>query len=125
MTHKQSLSRRLILQAGAATAALGAPGLLLAQPKPVKVGLLHPVSGALAYSGGQSRLGGMMAIDEINAAGGIKSMGGAKLEAMLGDEFGGNGGFVAFHRIFLKECGRHFIRDSRVRGVHPRFISRM
>ena len=57
MTHKQSLSRRLILQAGAATAALGAPGLLLAQPKPVKVGLLHPVSGALAYSGGQGRIG--------------------------------------------------------------------
>ena len=85
MSSTHSASRRLILQAGAATAVLGAPGLLLAQPKPVKVGLLHPVSGALAYSGGQSRLGGMMAIDEINAAGGIKSMGGAKLEAMLGD----------------------------------------
>ncbi|MBC7706084.1 MAG: ABC transporter substrate-binding protein, partial [Rhodoferax sp.] len=68
-----------------ASAVLGAPGLLLAQPKPVKIGLLHPVSGALAYSGGQSRLGGQMAIDEINAAGGIKAMGGTKLEALLGD----------------------------------------
>ena len=85
MSSTHPVSRRLILQASAATAVLGAPGLLLAQPKPVKVGLLHPVSGALAYSGGQSRLGGVMAIDEINAAGGIKSMGGAKLEAMLGD----------------------------------------
>ena len=85
MNTTHPVSRRLILQASAATAVLGAPGLLLAQPKPVKVGLLHPVSGALAYSGGQSRLGGTMAIDEINAAGGIKSMGGAKLEAMLGD----------------------------------------
>ena len=28
------LSRRLILQAGAASAVLGAPGMLLAQPKP-------------------------------------------------------------------------------------------
>ena len=73
ITH--SLSRRLILQAGAASAVLGAPGLLLAQPKPVKVGLVHPVSGFLAYSGGQSRMGAQMAIDEINAAGGIKSMG--------------------------------------------------
>ena len=71
MSSTHSASRRLILQASAATAVLGAPGLLLAQPKPVKVGLLHPVSGALAYSGGQSRLGGVMAIDEINAAGGI------------------------------------------------------
>ena len=78
-------SRRLILQAGAASAVLGAPGFLLAQPAPVKVGLIHPVSGGLAYSGGQSRMGAQMAIDEVNAAGGIKSMGGAKLEALLGD----------------------------------------
>ncbi|MEO8857060.1 MAG: ABC transporter substrate-binding protein [Burkholderiaceae bacterium] len=85
MNSVRHLSRRSILQAGAASAVLGAPGLLLAQTKPIKVGLLHPVSGALAYSGGQSRLGGMMAIDEINAAGGIKSMGGTKLEALLGD----------------------------------------
>ena len=85
MSADAGLSRRLILQAGAASAAIGAPGLLLAQPKPIKVGLLHPVSGALAYSGGQSRLGGVMAIEEINAAGGIKALGGAKLEALLGD----------------------------------------
>ena len=85
MTSNRLLSRRLILQAGAASTVLGAPGLLLAQPKPVKIGLLHPVSGALAYSGGQSRMGAVMAIDEINAAGGIKSMGGTKLEAALGD----------------------------------------
>jgi len=85
MTTNAKLTRRLILQAGAASAALGAPGLLLAQPKPVRIGLLHPVSGALSYSGAQSRMGAMMAIDEINAAGGIKSMGGTKLEGVLGD----------------------------------------
>ncbi len=85
MTSNAALSRRLILQAGAATAALGAPGLLLAQPKPIKIGLIHPVTGGLAYSGGQSRMGAQMAIDEINAAGGIRAMGGAKLEAALGD----------------------------------------
>lgn len=85
MTTTHPLSRRLILQAGAASAVLGAPGILLAQPKPVKVGLVHPVSGFLAYSGGQSRMGALMAIDEVNAAGGIKSMGGAKLEALAGD----------------------------------------
>ena len=85
MTSTTHFSRRLVLQAGAASAVLGAPGLLMAQARPVKVGLLHPVSGALAYSGGQSRMGAMLAIDEINAAGGIKSMGGSKLEALLGD----------------------------------------
>ncbi len=85
MTSQTRLSRRLILQAGAASAAFGAPGLLLAQPKPIKIGLVHPVTGGLAYSGGQSRMGAQMAIDEINAAGGIRAMGGAKLEAALGD----------------------------------------
>ena len=85
MTSQTRLSRRLILQAGAASAAFGAPGLLLAQPKPIKIGLVHPVTGGLAYSGGQSRLGAQMAIDELNAAGGIQAIGGAKLEAALAD----------------------------------------
>ena len=85
MTTNARLSRRLVLQAGAASSLLGAPGLLLAQPKPVKVGLIHPVSGPLAYSGGQGRLGCQFAIDEINAAGGIRALGGARIEAALGD----------------------------------------
>ena len=46
----------------------------------MKIGVLHPVTGALAYSGQQGRLGAPMAIDEINAAGGIKALGGAKIE---------------------------------------------
>ncbi len=85
MNQNARLSRRLVLQAGAASTMLGAPGLLLAQPRPVKIGLIHPVSGALAYSGGQGRMGCQTAIDEINAAGGIKALGGAKVEASLGD----------------------------------------
>jgi branched-chain amino acid transport system substrate-binding protein len=85
MTSRHHVSRRSFIQAGAATAMLGASGLLLAQAKPIKIGLVHPVTGALAYNGAQSRMGAMWAIDEINAAGGIKSMGGAKLEGVLGD----------------------------------------
>ncbi|MEY4285209.1 MAG: hypothetical protein RL111_1884 [Pseudomonadota bacterium] len=85
MTSQTRISRRLVLQAGAAATALGAPGLLLAQPAPIKMGLIHPVSGALAYSGGQGRMGCQMAINEINAAGGIKALGGAKLMDVLGD----------------------------------------
>ncbi|HEY5899499.1 MAG TPA: ABC transporter substrate-binding protein, partial [Burkholderiales bacterium] len=67
----------------AATAAL--PLGLRAQANTIKVGVLHPVTGFLAYSGNLSRLGAQMAIDDINKAGGIKSLGGAKLEAVLGD----------------------------------------
>jgi len=85
MTSDVRVSRRLILQAGAATTALGAPGLLLAQPKPLKIGLINPISGGLAYSGAQCRAGALLAIDDINAAGGIKALGGVKLEAALAD----------------------------------------
>jgi branched-chain amino acid transport system substrate-binding protein len=58
---------------------------LRAAGTPVKLGVLHPVTGALSYSGQQGRLGASMAIDDINAAGGIKALGGAKIEAVLGD----------------------------------------
>ncbi len=51
----------------------------------VKIGVLHPVTGALAYSGNLCRVGAQIAIDEINAAGGIKALGGAKIQTVLGD----------------------------------------
>jgi branched-chain amino acid transport system substrate-binding protein len=80
------ISRRQLAGATALVGAgLAAPAILRAQPASVKIGLIHPVSGALAYSGQQCRVGNAMAIDEINAAGGIKSLGGAKIEALLGD----------------------------------------
>lgn len=74
--------------AGAAAVAVGSLGMPLiagAKPVPVKLGVLHPVTGWGAYSGGQCRLGAMMAIEDANKAGGIKSMGGAMIEAVLGD----------------------------------------
>src|SRR5689334_25048912 len=85
------LSRRRLLTGtalGAASAAAGSiamPSVLRAAGAPVKLGVLHPVSGALSYSGQQGRLGAMMAIDDINASGGIKALGGAKFDPMLGD----------------------------------------
>jgi len=55
------------------------------QAAAVKIGVLHPVTGFLAYSGGLSRLGAELAIGEINARGGIKALGGAKIQTLLGD----------------------------------------
>ena len=81
-------ARRAVLRAGAAgagAAVLGVPIAALAQPKPIRIGVLHPVTGPLAYSGQQCREGAMMAIDAINKAGGIKSLGGAKIEPLIGD----------------------------------------
>ncbi|MFL6975793.1 MAG: ABC transporter substrate-binding protein [Xanthobacteraceae bacterium] len=91
MSHLSAqITRRRLLQTtalGAAVAAtgLGRPAVLRAQGAAVKLGVLHPVSGALSYSGQQGRLGATIAIEEINAAGGIKALGGAKVEAVLGD----------------------------------------
>ena len=85
------LRRRDFLATGAAALGLGItgfPAILSAQAAPVKIGLIHPVSGFIAFSGTQCRAGAEMAIADINAAGGIKSMGGAMLEAMLADSQG-------------------------------------
>jgi branched-chain amino acid transport system substrate-binding protein len=81
-----TLNRRTVLQAsGAAAAIIAAPGLLRAQAAPIKIGILQPVTGALAQDGEYGRLGAEIALNEINAAGGIKSMGGAKLQMVFGD----------------------------------------
>jgi branched-chain amino acid transport system substrate-binding protein len=91
LNDRANRSRRQFLQHSAmgaigVAAGLGsAPAILRAQGSSVRIGVLHPVSGALSYSGQQGRLGALMAIEEINAAGGIKALGGAKIEAMLGD----------------------------------------
>jgi branched-chain amino acid transport system substrate-binding protein len=80
------LTRRTLLTATAATATLaGFPRPLRAQPKTFKIGAIHPVTGALAEPGQACRLGAQMAVDAINAAGGIKSKGGLKLELIVGD----------------------------------------
>ena len=81
---KSPFTRRTFLGSTALGAAsLAIPSILRAQGGGVKLGILHPVSGALSYSGTQGRLGAMLAIEEINAAGGIKGLG--KIDPLLGD----------------------------------------
>ena len=77
--------RHFMGQTAAAASALAFPLVGGAQAKSIKVGVLHPVTGALAYSGQQCREGALLAIEDINKAGGIKSLGGAKIEALLAD----------------------------------------
>jgi branched-chain amino acid transport system substrate-binding protein len=80
------VSRRTLLRAGVATAAVaGFPLPLRAQAETFKIGVIHPVSGPLAEPGQACRIGAQMAADAINEAGGIKALGGAKLELLLGD----------------------------------------
>ncbi len=85
MSMSQNSRRMFIAQSAAAASSLAFPLVAGAQPKAIKIGVLHPVTGALAYSGQQCREGALMAIEDINKSGGIKSLGGAKIEALLGD----------------------------------------
>lgn len=77
--------RQFLINTGALAASAALPLSARGQGNAIKIGVLHPVTGFLAYSGNLSRLGAQMAIDDINKAGGIKSLGGAKLQPMLGD----------------------------------------
>jgi branched-chain amino acid transport system substrate-binding protein len=79
----RTLSRRRILAGGAAV--LAAPGLARAQAAPVKLGILQPVTGNLAQDGEYGRIGAEAAINDINQSGGIKSLGGARIEMVFGD----------------------------------------
>jgi branched-chain amino acid transport system substrate-binding protein len=51
----------------------------------VKIGNVEPLSGPSASVGQQGKNAREMAVEEINAAGGIKSLGGAKLELVYAD----------------------------------------
>jgi branched-chain amino acid transport system substrate-binding protein len=54
----------------------------------IKIGALYPLTGDLAKLGEDNLNGLQLAVDEINAAGGIKSMGGAKIELVKADSQG-------------------------------------
>ena len=79
-------SRRAVLAGGAAASALlGAPAIVRGQGTALKLGILQPVTGALAQDGEFGRIGAELAIKEINEAGGIKGLGGARIEMVFGD----------------------------------------
>jgi len=81
--HRRTFLRTAGAAAGAA--ALGFPAVLRAQAPTLKLGVVHPITGPLAEPGQACRLGAQMAAEAVNAAGGIKSLNGMKLELLLGD----------------------------------------
>jgi len=80
------MNRRAFLKSAGAVAVIGAvPSIGRAQAKEVKVGYILPVTGPLAFEAQLSLNGLQLAVDEINGAGGIKALGGAKLTLLPGD----------------------------------------
>ncbi len=84
MTNASTIGRRSALGLGLATGAAAiAPRRVRAQtPKEVKIAMVVPLSGPWARQGILEKFGAEMAIDDINKAGGIKSMGGAQLKLL-------------------------------------------
>ena len=70
---------------GVTVSTFGVPTLLKAATKTIKIGSIQPVTGPLAVLGQGQRRANQMAAEYINSRGGIKSMGGAKIELLLGD----------------------------------------
>jgi branched-chain amino acid transport system substrate-binding protein len=85
----QMVDRRDVLKGSMATAAVavvaGTGSRALAQAKDVKVGMIAPLSGPWARQGELMKMGGDLAVKHINAQGGIKAMGGAKLQFLAFD----------------------------------------
>lgn len=95
MREKQGISRRDFIKGtaamgvAAAVGSIGFPNILRgAAPPEILIGHIHPLSGPLAYLGNQLKNGTVMAVNEINEAGGIKSLGGAKLKLLDADSEG-------------------------------------
>src|SRR5262249_31036643 len=83
---RDRVSRRDWLKAAGAAAVVGAaPAVGRAQGKEVKLGYILPVTGPLAFEAQLALNGLLLAVDEVNAAGGIKSLGGARLVLLPGD----------------------------------------
>jgi branched-chain amino acid transport system substrate-binding protein len=82
----RGISRRKTLGLGLAAGAMALAGRpARAQEKTVKVALLAPMSGPWARNGQMMRSGAEMGIDDINNSGGVKALGGAKMELVIVD----------------------------------------
>ncbi|MGH7321364.1 MAG: ABC transporter substrate-binding protein [Candidatus Rokuibacteriota bacterium] len=90
MKRQTRVTRRTFLRGATVTgvAALGFPAVVRAQAREIKVGHIHPLSGFLAFDGGLVVNGLTLAVEEINAGGGIRSMGGVRITLVGGDTQG-------------------------------------
>jgi branched-chain amino acid transport system substrate-binding protein len=82
------MSRRSFIKAAGITGAatiLGFPAIVKSQPKEITIGLVTGLTGPAADFGVYAHQGLQLVFDEVNAAGGIKSMKGAKIKLVVYD----------------------------------------
>ncbi len=100
------LNRRRFIQAGGSLIAVAAtsgssliPSMAFAADKPVKLGLLHSLSGTIAISEASLVDTEKLAIDEINAAGGVM---GRQIQAIVADGGSDNATFAEKAKMLLE-----------------------
>ena len=75
-------------------------GMAAAQAKPIKIGQIIPITGESAESGLYQKQGADIAVEKINAAGGIN---GRKIQIVLEDDQTTNPGVVAALQKLLED----------------------
>jgi branched-chain amino acid transport system substrate-binding protein len=78
---RRAITKGLALSAGA----LALPAIGRAEAKSVKIAMIAPMSGPWARQGQLLRMGAEILADDVNSGGGIKALGGAKLEIIYAD----------------------------------------
>jgi branched-chain amino acid transport system substrate-binding protein len=96
-------AKRVGAALGVIVLALGLAGGAAAQEE-VRIGVLSPLTGPNAKFGASQRNALTMAVEDVNQAGGIKSLGGAKIRLIWGDTRGeADTGVTETERLITKE----------------------
>jgi branched-chain amino acid transport system substrate-binding protein len=112
-----ALSRRQTM-AGIAAGLISAPFVIrssCAQPAAINIGVVVPLSGANAQFGVNSRNGIELVADQINNAGGIKAVGGGKLNLIVGD--------ATSNPTTASNVASRLITDNQVTAIVGAFVS--
>ena len=108
-----ALRRRTFLAgAAAATGAIALPRRARAQAKTIKIGVIQPMSGGLSAYATEGQPAFEYVIRRINESGGIKSMGGAKIEILLADDSSQPARAAAEGRRLVTEAGVSMLSGS-------------
>jgi len=98
-----------------ATSVLGAFPTLSRAAEPVNIGGLYPVTGSLAQIGQGCVTAAKLAVQMVNDAGGIKSLGGAKLNLIISD--------VQSDTTVTRTETERLITDYKLSAIHGCFAS--
>jgi branched-chain amino acid transport system substrate-binding protein len=115
VSHRTGLSRRSFLSAAGAlgAATLAAPSILRAQGSTIRVGVPTILSGRVAILGETASIGAKMAVDAVNAAGGID---GRMIELVIRDTKGKPDEAARITRELISTDGCQIILDAEASG---------